>query len=754
MTTDSANNTILQLSISLQKFQSQLPNDGPCDEIPVAPLVELLDKTLDFPECILDLGKTGVIQLDARSTLTWQSSTTNETLAAIELLETLLNEPLTLKLRNNDTAEVVALATCSIDDFIPGNNPIELNDVPLVLIEQETNEIETLAKVSFTISILRLQDGEQKPDQIIQVFAGNDQTTTVVDSSPIALHPVPQNLEAASALTSSQLDVVFGMNLLQELHEERTDHRNHAPLVFTGSVISEGGGGTKWRKGQKRILTATCVERLKDLLTKKQTVAVEIWRQLSEQAMKSHMDPAFEQYNAIGLLDLSPLLTPGTQRLKLELEFNESLENYLQNHSNYTSLAPVPVKNKTNSKLKPIEDVSKSSLNAWKDTNSVLSLILKLSRPLIPPWTPPERPMQTLKDLLKPANQNPRKADKIPVSWTAFKNKVKEVATSIIEEAGHTVEASSPIKIDKEKLEEYKDQLRKVITDIAKEMFGPYSLAEIQGRRNQLYVRLMQLTEEAIMIEKQSPNVADQDQLTHLGRLAREYEAGGMQHMARRRYLDALVLSPTPQTWTDYGAFCLRMKDGRVGEESLRRALMQEEDNLPALILLSCSCLCSVLSSDEGLLTEARVFIHEALEKYPESIQVWELLTVLYKCLGSESEERNCRYKVHELHKQRNENLQRSAFIDLAQLCIEHNLTLCAERLLYEAEESTEKTVLQAKMALVKREFESTLQILKTCSVHEGTTKLTVEIDELRAQALFEVISMSQNIQSLYPDEM
>lgn len=94
------------------------------------------------------------------------------------------------------------------------------------------------------------------------------------------------------------------------------------------------------------------------------------------------------------------------------------------------------------------------------------------------------------------------------------------------------------------------------------------------------------------------------------------------------------------QTWTEYGAFCLRTRETGIGEESLKRALMEDEGNLEPLVLLTCSVVDGgIADSDGDHLAEAKILLHEALEKHPESIQVWGLLTVLYssECFGTSS---------------------------------------------------------------------------------------------------------------------
>jgi len=200
---------------------------------------------------------------------------------------------------------------------------------------------------------------------------------------------------------------------------------------------------------------------------------------------------------------------------------------------------------------------------------------------------------------------------------------------------------------------------------------------------------------------------------------------------------------------------------------------MEDEENFEALVLLSCSLLNRGIADSNGnALAEAKVLFHEALENIQSLFKVGAYLQYCIQVsvhhifvfgfvtlvgLRSETEEQNCKYKVQELCEKQSEGLQEAdPLIELIVQCIDHNCLLYAEKLLYEAQgvryliqsnpiiltESNEKTILLAKLALKKGDFESGFEILNTCSFQEGT-KASVEIHELKAKALCQVTPIS-----------
>jgi len=161
--------------------------------------------------------------------------------------------------------EIVAIATCSSDSQIPGNNPIKLDDIPLLLIDGESIRSETLARLSISMTVSQFFEDDQEP-QIVQCLPEDDGgTTTVVEIAPLMLSPIPQNLRTAFSMVSSQLDVVFGMRLLGCAQaEEEGVVPSTIPVTLRGATLTDEG--FKWTKRLKRILTGAQVQTLKVLV--------------------------------------------------------------------------------------------------------------------------------------------------------------------------------------------------------------------------------------------------------------------------------------------------------------------------------------------------------------------------------------------------------------------------------------------------------------------------------------------------------
>ena len=82
---------------------------------------------------------------------------------------------------------------------------------------------------------------------------------------------------------------------------------------------------------------------LQKLVENESGFAIECWRLLSAEALKTHFDPAFELYHGIALVDTSRLLQPGETLVEVSnLSFTASAAAFLEEHPDFKLAAQNP----------------------------------------------------------------------------------------------------------------------------------------------------------------------------------------------------------------------------------------------------------------------------------------------------------------------------------------------------------------------------------------------------------------------------
>ena len=219
---------------------------------------------------------------------------------------------------------------------------------------------------------------------------------------------------------------------------------------------------------------------------------------------------------------------------------------------------------------------------AWIDAESKFSVRIDLSTPLVPPWTPPPKPLFTLEDLIGPEKDpimHPRESD----GRRAFKNKVSCLSLSrrrlvnglqIIEVMGSMNEQWSSLREENPDLKAVSlqqhlqdttacnDGLRQALLAVLREKYHKHGkrkapvleklhmtpgMFDVRGRLNEAYVHLTRLVEEAIEEKMELGSPVDGDSLEQLLQLAVQYEDMGWISHAKRKHLDALSAHPNTQ---------------------------------------------------------------------------------------------------------------------------------------------------------------------------------------------------------------
>ncbi|KAJ3295071.1 Cilia- and flagella-associated protein 70 [Rhizoclosmatium sp. JEL0117] len=202
-----------------------------------------------------------------------------------------------------------------------------------------------------------------------------------------------------------------------------------------------------------------------------------------------------------------------------------------------------------------------------------------------------------------------------------------------------------------------KEQLKSSVVNVVRERFrkkSPFaSQAELQLFLSELYVYL--LDQMHISIHKMFKDVdsafidpsvlrtadfsmlksfADQSELDH------DISCAATYHQERiAKYEDSL------QTWSDYGAFCMRNMQTSKGIECFKEILSRNPKHVPSL--LAYGAICTSLEKYE----EARVYLVTAVELQPKYVLALTILGLFYEITGEEMESEKYLEEAAKVHK-------------------------------------------------------------------------------------------------------
>ncbi|KAI9339399.1 hypothetical protein BDR26DRAFT_837865 [Obelidium mucronatum] len=231
-----------------------------------------------------------------------------------------------------------------------------------------------------------------------------------------------------------------------------------------------------------------------------------------------------------------------------------------------------------------------------------------------------------------------------------------------------------------------KEQLKSSVVNVVRERFrkkSPFSSqADLQLFLSELYVYL--LDQMHISIHKMFKDVdsafidpavlrtadftmlksfADQSELDHDVAVAATY------HQERiAKYEDSL------QTWSDYGAFCMRNMMASKGIECFKEILSRNPKHVPSL--LAYGSICTSMEKYE----EARVYLVTATELQPKYVLALTILGLFYEITGEEMESEKFLEEAAKLHKTTtNDDNQAIIMIKAAEFLVQVHATKIAD---------------------------------------------------------------------------
>ncbi|KAJ3075167.1 Cilia- and flagella-associated protein 70 [Podochytrium sp. JEL0797] len=231
-----------------------------------------------------------------------------------------------------------------------------------------------------------------------------------------------------------------------------------------------------------------------------------------------------------------------------------------------------------------------------------------------------------------------------------------------------------------------KEQLKSSVVNIVRERYrktSPFaSHAELQLLLSELYVYL--LDQMHISIHKMFKDVdtafidpsvlrtadftmlksfADQSELDHDVSVAATY------HLERiAKYEDSL------QTWSDYGAFCMRNMLISKGVECFKEILARNPKHVPSL--LAYGSICTSMEKYE----EARVYLVTAVELQPKYVLALTILGLFYEITGEETESEKYLEEAAKIHKATtNDDNPASIMLKAAEFLVQMHATQIAD---------------------------------------------------------------------------
>ncbi|KAM9372411.1 cilia- and flagella-associated protein 70 [Phaethornis superciliosus] len=180
----------------------------------------------------------------------------------------------------------------------------------------------------------------------------------------------------------------------------------------------------------------------------------------------------------------------------------------------------------------------------------------------------------------------------------------------------------------------FKEQLQYAVVKIVREKYLKTTAFETQEQLqeflSELYVYLVQQMHIELneLLSKEAPFPTPPTHLTEeqLWFFAREAEVNKDYKLAAFYHHQRLAQDQhNPQSWLDYGVFCLLLEETTKAQECFRQALSLDPDHIQSLLL--CGIVAVMLQHYE----EAEIFFEDSCCLEPSSITAWTLSGLFYE---------------------------------------------------------------------------------------------------------------------------
>ena len=488
----------------------------------------------------------------------------------------------------------------------------------------------------------------------------------VIDGGRLARRPVSDPLTDTDAEQDPELMETY-VTWVNEASEESSEE----PASSTGK---QSGSKKFW-------LPASTVDALRESLKGRgKTLPVEIARYPSENPRETP-DPVFQNYHAVANTTFDELLDPGSMSCAPERAF---LKAPIYGHK---SCLPVPPEAAEGASGFGDEPAVPPGAVAWAAATQApeVKFRLTVSKPLLPPWAPPEPTETTVAELL-PARDVPVIEEDPPevVAAREFRQEVTLAATTLAEEYASmfsgapedTDEPNGPSTRRKKlvfelnrsgKYHDMKERLKDAASLIVKSRFfqkssiAPDDETEIDAKYDDLYVHLVEEMHKAISsfgVDDEGEKEKDKDEAEEYERavkraslqkqkaLADEYEINSLFTDSEKWHQERILLTDKMDTvvWCDYGQFLSRRGRFGAAEEAFKEALVVDSGNVNAL-----RSLTALMLRDEEY-SRAEVYGQGVVtEVAPGDAISWSFLASTYQHLEREIDQINCSFKARSL---------------------------------------------------------------------------------------------------------
>ncbi|MEW5299580.1 MAG: hypothetical protein WDW36_002581 [Sanguina aurantia] len=471
--------------------------------------------------------------------------------------------------------------------------------------------------------------------------------------------PIPDGLQAAVDTAGGRMSFSVGLQL-----------PGGSSVVLPGGVLQ--GGVLSWAPTTRLYLPPQAATALRHHLEDKLPLTLELARYLHNEA---YSDNAWESHHAMCHLPAaSQLLQPGTLAAvgpSTPLAAWAAAPAALQHGASVLPPYVPPA-----GKCKMLEEVSGSvkpaeGASPWATAGTRLTASLALRRPLLPAWTPPARPSQTLAQLIPARELAP--AEEPHSAGDAFKAQIRDAALGLASEfqaassddsaptqespaaaAAAQAQRTKALVFELNRSGKYlalKEGLKAAVVRLVRERFrksGAMGPNEMESLYSQLYVLLLDQMHEALSaLTDSSPRpppapTPSASLLSSLKGLADEQEAvgGGGEGVARAMTLHKrrLVAEKNPDVWYDYATFMMRTGGPPslpASEEALREALALDSTHQPAMAALAGLLLQQGQATDPIFLEAADVVAHALVDASGGTPLAWALLALVTAACGS-----------------------------------------------------------------------------------------------------------------------
>ncbi|KFP03124.1 Tetratricopeptide repeat protein 18, partial [Calypte anna] len=180
----------------------------------------------------------------------------------------------------------------------------------------------------------------------------------------------------------------------------------------------------------------------------------------------------------------------------------------------------------------------------------------------------------------------------------------------------------------------FKEQLQYAVVKIVREKYLKTTAfktqEQLQEFLSELYVYLVQQMHIELnqLLSKEAPFPSPPTRLTEeqLWFFAREAEVNKDYKLATFYHHQRLAQDQdNPQSWLDYGVFCLLLEETTKAQECFRQALSLDPDHIQSLLL--CGIVAVMLQHYE----EAEIFFEDSCCLEPSSIPAWTLSGLFYE---------------------------------------------------------------------------------------------------------------------------